>query len=1802
MMKRWMIRIGKALGLILAIILGLVVLALLVVQIGAVRDPLVQRILASVNASLEGRIEVGEVNGPLLGGASIHDIAIYDGRSNLAAFIPEATLSYSLGSLIRGQLIVEDVTAERASLVVRTYPDGTLNWTTLTAPSDEEGQPLATPIFVERVSINDAMLAYVDQATESPDTPDLLGLRDTLLNALSEASASPAELRTIWLSAWNASPRLTDGAPAAPLSATLTALNAGVTASLYQGDILADLTRFEVNAGIDWLAGTHTITLGTSEVRISDNLTHVELGALHVGELLSLSALRATLISPEAPADTSPGETDQPTTDAPPVQDIFAHLDTLTLPAATLERFSGQSLGLPGDLRLSARIGGGDQIGALAELHLPDLAEPIRLSAQLADLTSETPRYLATLSTPRLDTTTLAPGLDLPQASTRLRAQVMGMGFDPKTLHAGLRARLDETRYDAYEASLTYLAGDLSEGDIRAQRLAALSPYLNLFASAHLDPEGRARAVVRTTADPDQAERAAELTGTPPVTADLDIDLDARFNPEQNDLLQAARSLDLDASWRFEGFDAFDIVINNSRGTLTADLERVEHANERYRARYTLDARAAGVRLDGMSLGTLRARDQGRIELQLPLEDPLASLTDLTNDLRIDLTNLRAQGNRLERASLRATSQKRPDAPRSLQSRLRLRASGIHTPDASVGSVESDLRATARLGSGTDPFESLRAFTLKGDLSAEALRAPASDATITSATLEFDLRGQLDAPLGDVRLQLHELTLGTDTFERADLHLAMASGDTARLDADLFRDATRRYDVGVTVQHRRRYTDLTLTELHLASDLTRWETTEESRIGFDGRRLTLDDVELNRQDGNQSIRAHGTFTPGRSQDLELGLRNLAPGQLAHDFHFDQLPDIGGHIDLALTLGGTASHPTVDLRTEASALTYEGEGPFNLSLAADYTDGQARIPEVVLSAYEHDILEMSATLPVTFDLQGNTSIHWKKDFRLNLNLAEITLRDFHQPLPILNEYGVEGDINGRVSWSGSLENPNLEVDLNAQGLQFTGEVNGEFVSLRSIDLATETTYSPPRGPRGGLNSRINLDWRSERIARVHASAALPLAQWLRSVTGYSDEELLWREAFLTLPMRLLVDIPDINLERIPLEQLRQADATGEGSILIDLDGTIARPTGRIDIGLQKLGWTHFRDMFIDLNARLGDGRLNVERLRFEWDGDEILVADGSLPLPVEDLLAGETLEDIPLNFRAQLRQLPISKLSAFNYEFARVRGDIAAYITLDGSLRAPRLEARAGLFDTRLGDGSTGTISMEVRGEDNLLNLDARLCRQYGDLLNMSAALPLNLDVIALASGANWQAPGELRVDVTSDPMELDKVLPTQLLSDLIEEPEGTLEADLKVRGDWQEPLIDGQFSLNQAAITLVPMGRRFVDIDADIALDNDTLDINTFVLNDGPSRASLTGSVGHERFIPDDVDLRLEANEFNLAGLAVDFPVYVSTTTTARGSLQGSPGTINVNIAGLEVVLTDNQEQGLHATELDPDIVILNGNNRNQTEDQTNASELANRDLSDPGAMNLRVNVKVDRDAWVRHPIGDVNIKADIVALLAGTNISLTGSAEAIRGDLEFLGRRFIVEPSEVVFTGATPPNPRLQLEATYELDRAITQSLGPPSEGDPRIIFRISGSADNPQLVLQSDPAMTDTEILFVLMTGRPPSRGDVGQDEGVANQALGAVSGLFFGLLQDQLAGTVPVDVLRLEPGDGGLQGGRLEFGKYITNDIFVSYRVQFGGEEDDATNIVRVEYHFLPRWMVELTYTDRNEGGANIFWDVY
>jgi translocation and assembly module TamB len=320
-----------------------------------------------------------------------------------------------------------------------------------------------------------------------------------------------------------------------------------------------------------------------------------------------------------------------------------------------------------------------------------------------------------------------------------------------------------------------------------------------------------------------------------------------------------------------------------------------------------------------------------------------------------------------------------------------------------------------------------------------------------------------------------------------------------------------------------------------------------------------------------------------------------------------------------------------------------------------------------------------------------------------------------------------------------------------------------------------------------------------------------------------------------------------------------------------------------------------------------------------------------------------------------------------------------------------------------------------------------------------------------------------------------------------------------------------------------------------------------------------------------------------------------------EGSI-GDRSEIDIDVSALNVELPESEQSGSLPTDLSEDIVVINKYDRRDSTNQVD--DFLSKGATAPGVLRANIDVKIDRDSFVRHPNGYLNFAADIQADILGNRILLSGQVDSVRGEFEFLGRDFNVDRKEgiVRFTGSSPPNPKLDVVAIHPLDRSVVADLESSVRKNPQIFVRVTGSAYEPKLDLTSEPTMSESEIIFVLMTGRPPSKADVGQEEGVASQAAAAAGGIFAALIQQKISKTLPVDVFRFESGEGGLAGSQLRVGKYITSDLFISYAYKFGADEEDSGYEARVEYHFLPQWMVEARYGENQTGELNVFWDIY
>ncbi|MBA2663963.1 MAG: translocation/assembly module TamB domain-containing protein [Bradymonadaceae bacterium] len=1801
-MKRILKTGAKVLIALLLLLVVLVLGLLLLLQTSFVKDQVRDRVVAGVNAELLGSVEVGRIEGNLLTSARLIDVTVRDEQGHIVARVPRVEASYSLFGLARGQMTVKSVELDRPVAVVRRREDGHFNYTNIGGPS-EDGSPSALQVFVDAIVVHDGLVLYLDQSLRiSPARERALAEFVALVEAEESFALAPDEFAALADAIIRRARR--DGEQAstdAPVLARASELNAALSVALH-GDqrVRFDVDRLDADALTDTLAVELPMRSQNLRGFFDPAFLEIEHERFDLGletGWQDLSLRIAFVTSTDAFGRRTP-ET---------IEQIFARFEQFRASQQFLEQVVPNPRMLIG-LSLTGQVAGSlDDLWF--DLAIEPIGQPGNISvvgnASLADEALDKPmRYRAIVRAQEIEPGLYAVLDDLIALSVGDATIIVeGSGSDPQTALVSVGVSAETITVDAYQLDTVYLRARYDAGHISVEPVALLTPYLDLVASGIFDPSGVFSAELRTTAEPAQAERAAKIAAIRPSRADLNFEVTGTFDPQIEPISDALKDAQLTGRWDFSDFEAAEIKIGSSSGAIDAGVHRVGSANEQtYEANFRLAAQGTGLQTAQGRITSLSTRASGSGALSLPIDEPLLALRNLATTWQVNASGVRVEGARINDTTLVAQVSQAPGDQGSFTYSLRGNMAGVSAADARLDLLATDLRGQISLNPGKDGLEALRRISTRGSIDVHELRSGEIRAHRLQTSLDF--AGPPDGLLGHIEAAATNTTAAGQRFENVDLRLELAAGRAFQISARAVPHEapvrTLRAELGGAYHADLEGVDLT--QLQFATRRLAWSLQQDGRLSLRADRLVFDQFYL--QSGAQRIGAHGTFRPsGGAQELDILAENLDLAVLRRGFFLDEMaevPDVGGQINMDASLRGTFRRPTITARLQARDLRLEENPPVSVDMTAHYANERLELRDLVVQAFEQRLLTGSASLPASVDLTGTSRIYWDRPLSANLNLVDFQLADFHPYIEALAEQNVEGAVAGSIVLAGTIDEPRVDAKLTVDNFTFQGEVDADFLDLREVNLATELSYRPPVGNQGGLVAIAKVDWKGERVVDLDMAAPIPLARWIREPLDGSGPGFVWNNALLATPFRLALKVPRLEVRSIPLQSLREADASGIVSIDIDARGTLGDPRGDVKIALENFGWTHFRDIFINVDASVANQIINIDRLRLEWDADEILVARGTVPLPIASLASGVALQDLPGDFAIELREIPIAKLSAIDYGFARIRGSVAGYVRMTGTLRNPKFDSRVGLFNTELGDGRLGTVSASIVGHDNVVEAHASFCREFETILKADARLPITTDIIELSRGASVFAPGALDIAVTSEQMNLAQMLPNRLIEDYVTDASGQLRIGMQISGTWAQPTAAGELRLTNGAATLPLVARRFESIEANIALDDQRLAIREVSLRDGPSSVRLEGQIAHDALRPGRLDLTATTRDFNLGGLATEFPAYVSSDVTARGDLSASPSEVNVEVSGLNVVLTETQARDTHPVDLHEDIIVLDRNAKRVARDPRDLTELATMRDSNVDLLNMRVNVNVARDAWVRHPTGDVNIQAEIQADMLGTVVAVTGQVEALRGEFEFIGRRFVVQQSTVLFTGSIPPNPRLTIEAIHPLDRAIVAAVGEPTTGEARIIFRITGTAEDPRLELLSDPPMTDSEILFVLVTGRPPDRSDVGQDESVAGRAFDAVSGIFAGVVRDRLAGTIDVDLLRVEAGQEGI--GRIEVGKYITPSIFASIRRQFGSEEVDATNIIRIEYHFLPRWMFEVVYSDRAEGELNLYWDVY
>ncbi len=450
--------------------------------------------------------------------------------------------------------------------------------------------------------------------------------------------------------------------------------------------------------------------------------------------------------------------------------------------------------------------------------------------------------------------------------------------------------------------------------------------------------------------------------------------------------------------------------------------------------------------------------------------------------------------------------------------------------------------------------------------------------------------------------------------------------------------------------------------------------------------------------------------------------------------------------------------------------------------------------------------------------------------------------------------------------------------------------------------------------------------------------------------------------------------------------------------------------------------------------------------------------------------------------------------------------------------------------------------------------------------------------------------GHVRAALTGTVQELGIL--TAFFPGLIEDSRGQLDLDLRVEGTWAAPALKGSIVLDKAAGYFPAAGIHVTGIRVKVRMEQDRIYVDTAEARSGPG--TLTGSA-----VIDMEQWRISGFKGSLSGDAFealylpDLRIQLSPRIEFEGSRQ------KVSVRG-EILVPEFLTYGRpQEASIKPssDVMITDGTRE--------PAEL-------PVALDLKVKVLLGKHVLVKAEGADAQLGGS-VELRSGKNNEVLGTGEitVVKGRYSAYGVNLDIKRGRVLFAGGPVDNPGLDILALRRV-------------GEVRAGVVITGSTQQPQVKLYSEPSMQDIDILAYIVLGHP-----LGEDR-TQGLSLMQAAGLLLSAgqsatLQDQMKQRLGVDTLDIEtqapgktqtvPGQpagaapttgpvaqtGGQPAGDqvarslITVGKYLTPRLYVSYgRSLFTGE-----NEFRLRYSFSKRWEVE-TQTGI-ESGVDLFYKI-
>jgi len=776
--------------------------------------------------------------------------------------------------------------------------------------------------------------------------------------------------------------------------------------------------------------------------------------------------------------------------------------------------------------------------------------------------------------------------------------------------------------------------------------------------------------------------------------------------------------------------------------------------------------------------------------------------------------------------------------------------------------------------------------------------------------------------------------------------------------------------------------------------------------------------------------------------------------------------------------------------------------------------------------------------------------------------------------------------------GNLDSMFLSANLTARELTTqieAGIVPGE---LLKISLANwEVDFRNQKWALQQSPAVIELDAQNYRIENFNMVSDHQEMEQFISANGAIS---------LTDEQDFQLEISSLNLENLMQIIEQELPVTGLFGLNLDLRGKPDSLLLHSQFSITEPGFDKYRLKDISGKMEYADNRLLLETLVAPNDSGRIEISTGfSLEINTDSMSVDFSMND-PVTGKINIKNISLAMLNEMGIT-EQLTGIFEGELDFSGTAENPVMQGNFTFNNAKFSGYRFMQFDGNLNYNNNLFSANLDIVPQDSGKLEAMAEIPLRFYSDSLKFGFSPKDSVNGKVILEKMTLELLQALyPAANIA-------GFIEGDLNISGTVESPNPMGNVWLRDASLEMPEFGIEYRNVGLNLNFLRDKIRVEDILVRSRDG--SLTGS-GQMDFASDfykgDISqskIELKFNRFQPFNHR-QFNMQVNGNATLGGKkgevVYGGDITIPRSEIFIPTVL--RMLGRIYIPELPKPILAEELEKMEQmndtlflAENQPVNTDTIRFDYFDNFKGNLRI--RIPRNTWIKNDDMYIEILGDVELRKNFDFFELFGSVDVIRGQYDLLGKTFVIDEGAISFQGGEDMMPFMNIKASYSFrnQQRVEQNLS----------VQINGTAESPEVNFQLDgSSISEGDALSYILFGKSMNELTIDEQDNMAGAEGGSLAGraaasILTSQLTNFLGEKLAVDYIEVKS-DGGFDNATVVVGKYITNDLFVSYEQRFGEthEKDMAKYEVKLEYELFRFLFFELNNSSRASGFDVIF----